>query len=178
MFLHVLLTTAITVFALLPPSFGEDAARTNAATSAPNATARSTHHAGRYVPIQSFRKCAQNNSSPFIGERSLCTFDYVVDVSPYRDPESIATVLCRCMGVPCTPERDFRCVQVYRPLNATYTFPDGTTRKKSYLVPSDCRCASTETSAWNLTRQVDPPRPQKHRPLHFLTQWEKFTVKL
>nr|XP_050038101.1 uncharacterized protein LOC126534948 [Dermacentor andersoni] len=177
MLLHVLLSTAIGAFALLPLGFGEHAASTNTTTSAPRTTARSTHRACHYVPIQSMRKCAQNNSSPFIGERSLCTFDHVVDVSPYRVPESITTVQCRCMGVPCTPERGFRCVQVYHPLNATYTFPDGTTKKKRYLVPSDCRCASTETSAWNLSHQEDPPPPQKHSPLHLLAQWETFVVK-
>ncbi|KAH6925970.1 hypothetical protein HPB50_012838 [Hyalomma asiaticum] len=173
----VVLAMAIAAVFLVPVGVGEGAVHASGTATAPNATTRSSRRPFAYIPIQSIRKCAQNNSSPFIGERSLCTFDYVVDVSPNRVPESIATVLCRCMGVPCTPVRGFRCVQVYRALNATYTLPDGTTKIKNYLVPSDCRCASTETSAWSMTQRVAPLLRPKLRPLPFLSQWEKFTVK-
>ncbi|KAH7971943.1 hypothetical protein HPB52_004374 [Rhipicephalus sanguineus] len=178
MLLEVFLAMAVAAFVLAPVGVSEHAAGSNPAVSEPNATTRLRHRPLPYVPIQTIRKCAQNNSSPLIGERSLCTFDYVVDVSPNRVPLSIPSVLCRCMGVPCTPVRGFRCVQVYRALNATYTLADGTTKTKSYLVPSDCRCASTQMNAWNMMRQMEPLRPQKLCSLPSLSQWKKFAVKL
>ncbi|KAH8028151.1 hypothetical protein HPB51_013521 [Rhipicephalus microplus] len=173
---EVFLAIAIATFVLVPFSVGKRAPGPNLV--GPNATLRRKHRPILYIPIQTIRKCAQNNSSPYIGERSLCTFDYVVDVSPNRVPETIAFVLCRCMGIPCTPVRGFRCVQVYRALNVTYTLIDGMTKRKRYLVPSDCRCATTQMNAWNITRQMNPLRSQKLRPRQSLTHRKKFAVKL